>query len=59
MLFDNDDYQPNFPWKTYGFDEDELSRGYLNRVSYGNNDDSDVKGNHIKCNGKSEYSKHI
>jgi hypothetical protein len=42
MLFDNGDYQPDCPWKAYEFGEDDLLKGNLNRVGYGNNDDSDV-----------------
>ncbi len=59
MLVDNDDFQPGHPWKTYDFHDDDLSRRNLNRVSFGNNDDSDVKGNHRMCIGNREYSKLI
>jgi hypothetical protein len=59
ILFDDDGYQPDCPWKTYDFNEDNLSRGNLNRVSKRNNDDLDVYGNHSKCKGKIECSKLI
>jgi hypothetical protein len=42
MLVDNDDYQPDCPWKTSDFDDDEETRHTLNRgVSVGNNYDLD------------------
>jgi hypothetical protein len=37
MLVDDDDYQPDCPWKMLDFDDDEQPRGTLNRVSRGNN----------------------
>ncbi len=42
MLVDDNDYQPDYPWKTYDFNDDDLSIQNLNRVSFGNNDDLDV-----------------
>ncbi len=42
MLVDYDDYQPDCSWKTHDFNNDDLSRCNLKRVSYRNNYDLDV-----------------
>jgi hypothetical protein len=41
MLVDDDDYQPDCPWKMPDFDDDDQPRCTLNRVSLGNYYESD------------------
>jgi len=43
MLVDDEDYEPDCPWKMFDNDDDHRPRQNLNRVSYGNND-SDSNG---------------
>jgi hypothetical protein len=42
MLVDDEDYEPDCPWKMFDNNDDDRPQQSLNRVSYGNNDsDSD------------------
>jgi hypothetical protein len=45
-LVDDEDYQPDWPWKMFYNNDDDEPRQNLNRVSYGNNDldDGEIKG---------------
>ncbi len=46
MLVDDEDYQPDCPWKTFDYNDDDKPRKNLNRVSYGNDDldDEEIEG---------------
>ncbi len=41
MLVDDEDYQPDCPWKTFDNDDNDKPICNLNRVSYGNDDQDD------------------
>ncbi len=46
MLVDNEDYQPDCPWKTFDNNDNDKPRRNLNRVSHGKDDwdDRGIKG---------------
>ncbi len=45
-MVDNEDYQPDCPWKMFDNNDNDKPRQNLNRVSYGNNDwdDREIEG---------------